>query len=255
MIYIFEDHPDADISVLFKSAYSNDKLSSFIYAKGNGNLVDMVNSYLSKTTDMIAVFMDTIPGNKDCYTIYREISLISKKNNYRIVILPIVCAEYYMAKSIKDIDVWKDIMETDRCIRKEPHITSSLMGYPDKARYCKNFEKYCKYLLKYNVAKDCLKPYNKINGVNGEYYREACACQKATVDCIQKSLSEKAIGLLVAYKYVPSGSIAVNVKNLTDEEIWDIHRKLVDEYNDFVDKYILVDSKALNKYKKIQYIK
>ena len=110
-------------------------------------------------------------------------------------------------------------------------------------------------LLKYNVAKDCLKPYNKINGVNGEYYREACACQKATVDCIQKTLSEKAIGLLVAYKYVPSGSIAVNVKNLTDEEIWDIHRKLVDEYNDFVDKYILVDSKALNKYKKIQYIK
>lgn len=255
MIYIFEDHPDADISVLFKSAYSDNKVNSFVYAEGNGNLIDKVNYYLSKTTDMIVVFMDTVPGNKYCYDIYREISFISKKNNYRIVILPIVCAEYYMIKSLKDTDMIKNPMETDRCIRKEPHITSSLMGYADKARYCKNFEKYCKYLLKYNAAKDCLKPYNKINDVNGEYYRETCECQKATVDCVQKTLSEKAIRLLVAYKYVPSGSIALNVKNLTEKEIWDVHRELVDEYNDFTDKYILVDSKALNKYKKIKYIK
>lgn len=53
MIYIFEDHPDADISVLFKSAYSNNKVNSFVYAEGNGNLIDKVNYYLSKTTDMI----------------------------------------------------------------------------------------------------------------------------------------------------------------------------------------------------------
>lgn len=255
MIYIFEDHPDADISILFKSAYSDDKIKNFIYAKGNGNLVDNVKDSLLKTTDMIVVFLDTIPGNKDCYSLYREISFISKKNNYRIVILPIVCAEYYMIMSIKDTSMIKDFMEIDRCIRKEPHITSCLMEYIDKARYCKNFEKYCKYLLKYNAVKDCIKPYNKSSDINGEYYRKNCLCQKNTVDCIQKTLSEKAISLLAAYKYVPSGSIAVNVKNLTEEEIWDIHRELVDEYNDFTDKYILADSKALNKYKKIKYIK
>ena len=255
MIYIFEDHPDADISILFKSAYSNDKLSNFVYAEGNGNLIDEVNDYLLKTSDMIVVFLDTIPGNKDCYFIYREISLISKKNNYRIVILPIVCAEYYMIKSLKDTGMIKDSLETNRCIEKKPHITSNLMAYADKARYCKNFEKYCKYILKYNAAKQCLKPYNKEDDINGEYYRETCGCYKATADCMNKSLSEKAISLLAAYRYVPSGRIAENVKNLTEKEIWDIHRALVDEYNDFKDQYILVDSKALNKYKKISYIK
>ena len=43
MIYIFEDHPEADISLLFKSAYSDEITRSFIYAEGNGNLVDEVN--------------------------------------------------------------------------------------------------------------------------------------------------------------------------------------------------------------------
>lgn len=255
MIYIFEDHPDADISILFKSAYSSDTVRSFVYTKGNGNLVDSVNYFLSETTDMIAVFMDTIPGNKDCYSVYREIGLVSKKNDYRVVVLPIVCAEYYMIKSIEGTDMMKDPEETARCIRKEPHITSRLMDYADKARYCKNFEKYCKYILKYNAAKDCLKPYNKIIDTNGEYYREKCNCQKAAGDCIQKPLSEKAQELLTAYRYIPSGSAVVNATSLTEKEIWNVHRELVDEYNAFVDKYISVDSNALNKYKKVKYIK
>lgn len=255
MIYIFEDHPDADISKLFKSAYNNNNINNFIYAKGNGNLVDKINYYISKTTDKIIVFMDTIPGNKDCYSIYREIRLISIKHNCRVIVLPIICSEYYMIKSIKNKDIFKDREEINRCIMKEPHITSSLMNHKDKASYCRNFEKYCKYLLKYNTVKNCLKNYNKEDNINGEYYNESCKCNKAMSDCIQITLSEKAIALLIAYKYIPSGSIADKVKHLTDDELWDIHRKLVDEYNAFVDSYILVDSNELNKYKKITYIK
>ena len=255
MIYIFEDHPEADISLLFKSAYSEKVAKNFIYAKGNGNLADKVNSCLLNTTDMIIVFMDMIPGNKDCYTIYRELCCISKKNSNRVVVLPIICAEYYMIQSIQNEDMFIDAVEVDRCINKIPHITSNLMKHPDKAKYCKNFEKYCKYILRYNTAKDCLKPYNKNSDINGEYYRKTCTCQVSTVDCVQKPLSEKAIDLLLSYQYVPGGSIALNVKNLAEKDIWDIHRELVDEYNAFADEYILADSNSLNKYKKIGYIK
>ncbi len=255
MIYIFEDHPEADISLLFKSAYNEKTIESFIYAKGNGNLIDKVNSCLLNTVDMIIVFMDTIPGNKDCYSIYKELSHISKKANNRVVVLPIICAEYYMIQSIQHTNLFIDTLEVERCINKIPHITSNLMKYTDKAKFCKNFEKYCKYILKYNTAKDCLKPYNKSSDVNGEYYKEACTCQVSTSDCLQTSLSEKAMNLLTCYKYVPSGSEAVDIIDLTEEGIWDIHRKLVDEYNAFADEYILVDSNSLNKYKKIGYIK
>ena len=256
MIYIFEDHPEADISLLFKSAYNGKIANSFIYAKGNGDLVDKVRSCLLNTADMIVVFMDTIPGNKDCYTIYRELGHISKKNNNRVVVLPIICAEYYMIKSIQNEELFIDMDETNRCINKIPHITSKLMKYTDKARFCKNFEKYCKYILKYNTSKDCLKPYNKIDDINGEYYKESCTCEMSTSDCLQKTLSEKAINLLVSYKYVPSGSIAVNVSDVTEADIWDIHRELVDEYNSFVDEYRLANTNSSeNKYKKIGYIK
>lgn len=40
MIYIFEDHPDADISVLFKSAYCDDRHVEHrtnLFRKGHGN--------------------------------------------------------------------------------------------------------------------------------------------------------------------------------------------------------------------------
>lgn len=121
MIYIFEDHPDADISKLFKSAYNNNNINNFIYAKGNGNLVDKINYYISKTTDKIIVFMDTIPGNKDCYSIYREIRLISIKHNCRVIVLPIICSEYYMIKSIKNKDIFKDREEINRCMNLTLH--------------------------------------------------------------------------------------------------------------------------------------
>jgi len=255
MIYIFEDHSNADISRLFKAAYDDEKQKNFIYAEGNGNLADKAGYYLANSTETIVVFMDAIPDNKECYRIYREISCMSKRNGFRIVLLPIVCAEYYMIKSIRHLDMFADLGEVDRCIAKIPHITSKLMSNKYKARYCRNFEKYCKYIIRYNVSKTCIKPYNIDQDINGEFYKGACTCQKSTSDCVEEPLSQKAERLLLSYKYVPSGSIATNVKNLTEKEIWDVHRKLVDEYNDFVNEYIAVNPKELNKYHTFKYIK
>lgn len=255
MIYIFEDNSDADISVLYKKAYDKDIIHKFVYAEGNGRIKENVNNYLSITSEKIVVFMDTIPGNKDCFRIYSELSYISRNNNYRVVVLPIICAEYYMIKSIKNKQLFIDKEEVDNCINKHPHILSKLLKYPDKAKYCRNFEKYCKYILKYNVNSDCLKPYSKEKDINGEYYRKDCECEKFDFKCKESSLLNKAVNLLIEYKYVPSGSGIQAVKDLTEEELWDVHKILVDEYNQFVDVYKAADEDSFNnKYRKLKYI-
>lgn len=256
MIFIFEDHPDSDISVLYRSAYNEDILRQFVYAKGNGNLEYEVRHYLLNTSENVIVFMDMIPGNRACNRIYNKLKLIARKNNYRVIILPIICAEFYMIKSIRNMNLFIDVQEVINCLDKQPHFLSNLMKDADIAKYCKNFEKYCKFILKYNVKNNCLKPFNQEQGKNGEYYRSACRCSVATEECDQLQLVDKAINLLYAYKYVPSGSRVVNVENLTENEMWNVHRKLVDEYNIFVKKYREVDVSAVHAmYNEINYIK
>lgn len=212
--------------------------------------------YLINTNDTIIVYMDMIPGNKDCITIYNRLKKVSKDNDFRVIIFPIVCAEFYMLKSIKNTQLFIDYKEVLQCINKQPHILSKLMDSTDKAKYCKNFEKYCKYLLKFGVKKHCIKPYNKITDENGEYYRNSCLCELATSECAMLNILDKSVQLLNQYRYVPSGSYAKNKRCMTDEEAWCVHKKLVENYNEFVENYRVADHKSsLNKYKNIICIK
>lgn len=254
MIYIFEDHPNADISILFKSGYSTEIADKFIYSKGNGNLVNKAEDKLVNTTEQIVVFMDVIPGSKDCRTIYQRLCKLSKDNSNRVIVLPIICAEYYMIKSIKNDNLFEDTQERDNCAQKQPHLLSQFMKDADKKRFCKNFEKYCKCILKYHVRKSCIKPYNTETNVNGEYYRVDCICSDADDMCRQETLLQKAIDLLAEYPCIPKGSKAQNLKALSDKDAWDMHRKLVDEHNAFSDKYKAIDTNACNKYKHIKCI-
>ncbi len=97
MIVIFEDKMDDLLSNLFRSAYSN---CSFIYSNGNGNLETLVRHYLDSSDEFIMVYLDTIPDNKDTINIYKTLARISRRNNFRVIVMPIVCAEYYFISSL-----------------------------------------------------------------------------------------------------------------------------------------------------------
>lgn len=245
MIYIFEDNENADISVLFKEAYREyNRNLKFIYVMGNGRLYSEAKKQLELcNNEEVAVYMDMIPCNPDCAKIFRELSKLSRKNNYRVIIMPIVCAEYYMIKSLEDKDFIND--EHIKCINKEQHFKSDLLKNDNyAAKYCKNFEKYCKYILKFTSKRDCIKPMNVDKKIRGEYYRQDCLCSKPDNECKSLSLINKSLALLSQYQYVPA------LTGRVTSDAWEIHRKLVEEYNNFVTKYREADSTGKYEYVK-----
>ncbi len=97
MIYIFEDKADDLISLLFKAGYSEKTASMFIYTNGNGALISEAKKQLQNipNSEKICVFIDMAPGNKELYGIYRGLMKIAKQYTDRMIIMPLICAEYY----------------------------------------------------------------------------------------------------------------------------------------------------------------
>lgn len=255
MICIFEDHEDADISILFREYYPESVTSTFLYAEGNGNLYNKVEEALNASPDTIVVYMDLIPDNRYTVDIYNELRCLSRKNGYRVVVFPIVCVEYCFLKSIKNTKLFINSAEVVHCLSKRPLVCSNLLKDPDTSKYCKNFEKYCKYLLKYNTCLDCLKPFNKQTGAHGVYYRVSCFCDETTSICEEELLENKSRKLLHAYRCVPSGNSLIEANSIGIGQAWEFHRQLVDEYNCFANDYKSADPINKNKYKLVQYIK
>lgn len=101
MIFVFEDNEEDIISKFFRKAYPVQFTDSFVYAKGNGNIKNIVSDLLKISTENIVVYMDMIPGNKETAKIYKSLRDMSFKSQYRLVVLPVVCMEYYLVKSLK----------------------------------------------------------------------------------------------------------------------------------------------------------
>lgn len=87
MIFVFEDKADDWLSTLFKTAYTE---TTFVYTSGNGNIMSVVNYLLQNQKDDILVMLDTIPDNKDTINIYKALRKLSRKNNCRIIVIPII---------------------------------------------------------------------------------------------------------------------------------------------------------------------
>ena len=93
----FEDHPDDSLSRLFKNGYLETVSFKFIYAKSVSNVNEIVKQKLRKATDeIIYIFMDLVPNNINLVQVYKKLSKKSQKSNYRIIVFPLVCAEYYL---------------------------------------------------------------------------------------------------------------------------------------------------------------
>lgn len=119
MIFIFEDNKDDIISEFYRRAYNNNISNKFIYSNGNSFIPDISTNLLKNTNDSIVVFIDMIPGNKSIIEIYKKLHNISKANNFRLIVLPIICAEYYLIKSLYKSQVLKNTEGIDICINRE----------------------------------------------------------------------------------------------------------------------------------------
>lgn len=252
MIYLFEDNEKADISRLYRYCYDGME-KKFRYACGNGKLSREAGEILETTKEEIVVFLDMLPDNEFCFKKFVDLSRMSRKNNYRVIVIPIVCSEYCMIKSIQNRELFLDKEEMEKCINLQPHKNSKIMADENVRRYCKNFEKYCKWILHQNTVGGCLKPYSETAGKNGEYYKSDCVCSQKQEICRKLSLKEKSQWLVSEYF---SLSDKKN-REMQVSDLWKLHRKQVDKYNEFTEKYLNLKEEypTQNKYKKVEYIK
>ena len=174
----------------------------------------------------------------------------SRKNNNRVIVLPIICAEFYILKLLSKNKMITDETKADIAFNFELYdeVLQSNEVTDLDVKFCKNFEKYCK-LVTMKWVKECAKT----NGTQ-EYYTESCVCNTLKDNsCESYGLIQKAIDYVSQYPCVPEGSYTNDRKNLTVEEIWDIHRQLVVMFNKIVDKFQSKDNSR--KYSEIKAIR
>lgn len=257
MIYIFEDNEEDIQCKFFAQGYPKEVSKTFLYAKGNGNIYDIAEHYLKNTSEMIMAYLDMVPGNRDIITIYNKLRKLSLDNNDRFVVMPLICAEYYLIKSLVESQVMEDHTGVDICINKDVYMNSPLIKTQNDVQFCKNFEKYCKLILIKNL-RTCANHSGKETNPNyGNYYLKDCLCNVGDFFFKEEKNYNKVRRYLREFEYIPENSyIEVQVnKSLKIEELWAIHRKLVTEFNEMVDYYRENDTVTSKKYKKIRPIK
>ncbi len=257
MIYVFEDDERDPLPQLFIKAYDKRLSDKFIYTRGNGNVYNKVETLLLSTDDTIVVYLDTVPGNLDTRRIYTKLSNLSVRNGNRVIVLPVICSEYYFIKSVEYENVITSQDDLRICIDRKPYFISQLLNGESEKKYCSSYEKYCKLILK-KAAIDCIRN-SRDNGKNVYfrwYYNQDCKCGMPFEDCKDKQLAVKSMDFLNSFPCVPVGSAAMNGKVWTLDELWNIHRNLVNEHNKLCEALMEAepDINKKNMYKLIRFI-
>ena len=235
MIFVFEDNGNSVFSKLFRSCYKIEFSSDFIYSESICKAHVLVTNLLEHTSDNILLFMDLVPDNIELRRLYLKLRILSIKNNYRLIIIPIPCVEYEFIKSVSDL-VDNEYVST--CVNYEPYF--HLINKFKEPSRIKSFEKFCKNVVKEKLLK-CMSTNTDVNP-KYTYYSE---------DCKVLTLLEKSNEFVKQFPLFPRNSSIEDKVSLDYEEVWDIHRYCINEYNKAVnmfnarmntDKYKLVSS-------------
>lgn len=224
MYYVFKDKENSPTAVLLNRLYKG----NVIYSKGIGTAKTIIKEMLALDENVeIALFMDAIPGNRSIASLYESFITISSNFDNRLIVLPIVCSEYYCLKAFGNVED----SDINICINKE-----SFMGtetYKNNKNYCKTFEKYCKLLAREKLP-SCASHITDEDGNEKYmlYYSTGCTCNTCKYEHLKHSITYKAIKLASELDVIPSTKLsAANVHKLTRKDVVAIHRKLVDDYN------------------------
>lgn len=243
--YIFEDKRDDILTSLFREAYNKEVSDNFIYTNGNTNIYDTASRLLNADAkNIIAIYMDVVPGNKECIKDYNKIMALVRHNKQRAVIFPIVCLERYMIESLcrytKYIDINNDVI----IVRHKGDYRQSRI-YLNSGNKCKNFEKYCKFILK-NYVRDCINTSkgpdgSESNGYHSLYYTQNCLCDMHTDECRERDLVRKSLELLSVFECIPANVNCEVKEQISLIEAQKISNKMADETNKWSDEYAKID--------------
>lgn len=255
-VIYFEDYKTDALSRLFTSAYKeNDETIRF--SGGNGKLTSEVEQLLSNNSDIFVIaVLDMVPENSDIVTIYNNLKMIGVIHPEflgRYIIIPNICAEYRFIKAFRELQLFQSREDVDLCLSKGDYKNSSELNrrFPEESVYHKNFEKYCKFILKYTVN-HCVSSDSVENALFQKFYLEDCECE----DCDYSGILLKD----KACEYVNTLPFVLNVNMLKDirlegdiqyKNLYSIHLSLINEFNKWVDTYKAIYRSPGKKYRHV----
>lgn len=239
MSWMFEDKRTSRLSELFTHLYSESVHLQFDFTGGIDNAMTKLLNEVPTSTDTYILVMDIIPDNPHLYHIYDRLAELSKMNNYRLLIIPIVCAEYNFIKSIADLDLITDQEILYCCLDKQPYY--KYLNKFSHPRDVRTFEKFCKHIL-IDFAKDCVTTSRTdgkdwINPKFGFFCTKDCPCDKAEGNCKSLSQNTKALNYLRQFPCIPGRSLLITSDKLDESELWDLHREGINEVNKMIDTF------------------
>lgn len=231
--------------------------------------------------DLVIVFLDMVPANKNIDEIYTELRVLSKRTTeFKVIVIPVISSEFLFIKSLqvlskstgkklicRDKDTYGLV---DKLLNKQPfYDIESVREDPKFNKRFRHLEKLSKYVLE-NFVIECAEhnKKHKLNLLYNQYYNSACPCEFTTGVCGNTQalcLKEKAQTFVRQFPCYPL--LDSYKPKLSIDDLWKIHRKAVDEFNELNEKFRNFEIQILEKYvctnldasryseKKLEYIK
>lgn len=259
MEYVFEDNKKSMLVSLYERAYLPSEIMHFHYTNGSARIVGYIKNNFDINTG-ICIFLDLPPGNQNVRQIYSDIKDLIYKSGYKkIIVIPIVCREYYYLKMLSNTRLVIDQNWVDNCLRFN---LTKLLKLPiietdQEKKNITTFEKICKL-----IAKKGIKECGRIGKIRVDesghrpFIYSDCAqeCSGWNETCIAKKLNIKGAELVMQFPVFPCKSIIKHVNTFDWESAVLMHRKLVDTYNIISDKLDSADLDRFGHYSHIDYL-
>ena len=209
---IFEDAEDSPVSSLIKGYYKEYNWRDYvIFAGGKDNLFNKLQeNYLPD--EYYIIFVDLLPDNYDVIKSCRRLLKCINKSGYKnVIVIPVICAEYYVLNAFKDY-----------CISNK--LSESVLQFDDYTNICNcnNFENFCKFALD-SIEESCMHTTEYTTG----FYN---------VDCVFKNLSYELKSWMFISEYplfievgnsivnCPEANVSMVVKNAIRRYYWIVEK-------------------------------
>lgn len=233
MEFLFEDNGKSMLCRIYSAAYSTNVLKHFHFTRGSGNIRKYILANFDNEAE-ICVFLDMPPGNLGVRDIYISLCDLRNKQNFsNMIVMPIVCREYYYLKHLSGSHLVVDQRFVNMCLGFTP--PSIVSKYYKDLDDTMTFEKMCKYAAKAAIDQ-CARIGKVHDNEDGyrPYLKQDCLCAYQAYQnthCNTYFFNDKAKDIVAMFPVFPTGSIISNVVHHDWASAVTEHRKYVDRYN------------------------
>lgn len=239
MELIFEDRRGCVLDEILKLVYSEEDYNHIHFKGTNGEAVKFACNKVEQGETVI-LFLDMVPGNYEIHQLYNKAKEVSKKNNYKLLIIPSLCSEYLLIKAFKDCDIFINREDVKICLEQNNYFESKLYVSDKTRKDYKTFEKFCKLVLERNTI-NCACSNSRVKIQDYKYIKNIVKNMFYTNDCLYKDSTGKYLSAMdKALKVVNTLPVTLLNDNVTEsasidlETAWKIHKYLINELNKFV---------------------